>query len=233
MMRNHGKTVFKRLVPTWFRRVMGTVVFTALILVVFCNIWVVQETEPQVYDSLQAIPANNVGIILGTSRRLSTTHLNPYFDNRILAAIDLYKSGKIKHILVSGDNQYRSYNEPIEMKKALNALGLPDSVMTLDYAGFRTLDSIARSKLVFGQNKITVISQKFHNYRAIFICNFYGIDAVAYCAQDVTADQSSGVFKVYAREILARVRAVLDLYFINTQPKFLGEPIEIEVDGAG
>ena len=104
------------------------------------------------------------------------------------------------------------------------AKGVPESAITLDFAGFRTLDSVVRSKKVFQQNKITILSQRFHNHRAIFIADRYGIDAVAYNA----ADAFSGVnTKTELREYLARCKAVIDLYILKKQPKFLGEKIDI------
>jgi SanA protein len=102
----------------------------------------------------------------------------------------------------------------------LERLGVPDSAITLDYAGLRTLDSIVRSKEIFGQDRITIITQPFHCYRALFISNFYNIDAVALVAQDPI---SEATFKVYLREYFARTKAVIDLYILNTPPHHLGE----------
>ena len=101
--------------------------------------------------------------------KLKNGNNNLYFDYRILAAVELYKAGKIKYILISGDNRKKDYNEPEEMKKALIQKGVPAKFIYLDYAGFRTLDSVVRAKEVFGQNQLTIISQRFHNERAIYL----------------------------------------------------------------
>jgi SanA protein len=110
------------------------------------------------------------------------------------------------------------------MKKALIKKGVPPSAITLDYAGLRTLDSVVRSKKIFGQNKITIITQPFHSYRALFISRYYDMDAVAMVAEDPELEDT---FKVRLREYLARTKAVLDLYIFKTDPRFLGEKEKI------
>ena len=128
--------------------------------------------------------------------------------------------------MLSGDNRTKYYNEPNEMKKALMKLGVPDSAITLDYAGLRTLDSVVRSKEIFGQDRITIITQPFHCYRAIFISNYYGIDAVAVVSVEPSQEDA---FSVYFREYFARTKAILDLYILKTTPRHLGdkEPLDI------
>ncbi len=113
------------------------------------------------------------------------------------------------------------------MRKALIANQIPDSCITLDFAGFRTLDSVVRCKKVFGQNKVTIVSQRFHLERALFIAQKYDMDAIGFVAED--APQQYG-FYTYIREYFAKFLAVIDLYFLHASPKFLGDPIEIKVD---
>jgi SanA protein len=153
-------------------------------------------------------------------------NVNPYFRNRIETAAQLYKTGKIDHLILSGDNRSMYYNEPIEMRKALIKLGVPTTAITLDYAGLRTLDSIVRCKEIFGQNRITIITQPFHSYRALFISRYYDIEAVA-----MVTDESDGEysFRIRLREYFARTKAVLDLYVLKTSPRFLGEKEQIQV----
>ncbi len=200
-----------------------------VLLLIFCvasNIWVSRSTEEKVYSSVDDVPANDVGLLLGTSKRYRNGKENLYFRYRIEAASLLYKKGKIKHIIVSGDNRTMYYNEPMDMKKALVKAGVPDSVITLDYAGFRTLDSVVRCKKIFGQDKVTIISQHFHASRALFIGQSHGMDAIGYMANDVTGRNS---YKVTLREFLARPKAVLDLYILHEQPRFLGNTEVISV----
>jgi len=161
---------------------------------------------------------------LGTSHRLVGGRSNPYYTNRINAAIALFKAGKIDYILVSGDNSSRYYNEPIIFKRDLIKGGIPEERIFLDYAGFRTLDSMVRAKVVFGLDKVTIISQKFHNDRAIYLAGKKGLDAIGFNAGDIS--MKNGV-KVRVREYFARVKVFIDLA-LNTQPKFYGEKIEIK-----
>ncbi len=177
-----------------------------------------------VFDDIQKIPHNRVALVLGTSRRMADGTPNLYFKYRIKAAVALYNEQKIDFFLVSGDNSLTYYNEPMDMKKALMDAGIPEKIIFLDYAGFRTLDSVVRAHKVFGQSRYTVVSQPFHNKRAIFIARQYGIQAIAYNAQDVSAQIG---LKTQIREIFARVNVFLDLYILFTKPKFLGEAVKI------
>lgn len=206
---------------------IGCVSFLLLLFFIWiCNFWVEQSTHKQVFDSIEKIPFNEVGLVLGTAKYLRGGYRNPYFYYRIEAAAQLYHAGKVKHLLVSGDNSLKSYNEPKQMQAALMEKGVPESAITLDYAGFRTLDSVVRSKAVFGQEQITIISQKFHNQRAVFIANRRGVTAVGYNAKDISLRLG---LKTMIREYLARCKAILDIVILNKQPKFLGEQVTITI----
>ncbi|MGF1560424.1 MAG: vancomycin high temperature exclusion protein, partial [Flavobacteriaceae bacterium] len=170
------------------------------------------------------VPANRVGLVLGTSNKLVGGQPNPYYSYRIHAALALFKAKKIDFILVSGDNGTQYYNEPETIKKDLVAGGVPTEKIFLDYAGFRTLDSMVRAKEVFGLDRVTIISQKFHNERAIYLAEKKGLTAVGFNAEDVSGNNG---LKVHVREYFARVKVFIDLVF-NTQPKFYGEQIEIK-----
>ncbi|MEX0598606.1 MAG: ElyC/SanA/YdcF family protein, partial [Candidatus Paceibacterota bacterium] len=149
---------------------------------------------------------------------------NLYFDYRIAAATDLYLSEKIKFILISGDNGLKDYNEPLDMKNDLIKNGVPEDKIILDYAGFRTFDSVLRAKYIFGQDSMVIISQEFHNKRALYIAKHYGIKAIAYNAKDV--NKRSGI-KVQIREKISRVKVFIDI-LTNKQPKYWGGKIEIK-----
>ncbi|WP_337251606.1 SanA/YdcF family protein [Maribacter halichondriae] len=165
----------------------------------------------------------NVGLVLGTSKKLIGGLPNPYYTYRIDAAVALFKADKVNFILVSGDNGTVYYNEPTTIKKDLVQGGIPEDKIFLDYAGFRTLDSMVRAKEVFGLEEVTVISQKFHNERAIYLAEKKGLKAIGFNAKDISGQQG---FKVQFREYFARVKVFIDLTF-NTQPKFYGDKIEI------
>ena len=189
-----------------------------------CNVWIISATESRVYENLSAAPARDVALVLGARRTTPDGRWsNPHFAHRIEAAAALYRAGKVKRLLVSGDNHVRGYDEPSDMRDALVAAGVPVEAVVLDYAGFRTLDSVVRAKEVFGQTRLMVVSERFHNYRALFICRHYGIDAVAFNAQPVSLRVSRWPA---VREWFARVKVVLDLYVLRTRPRFLGEPVK-------
>lgn len=197
--------------------------FVALLLLLFANYRVKATTEKQLYDSTETIPHNKVGLVLGTAKHLASGRLNYYFTYRIEAAAALYLSGKLDYIVVSGDNSRKDYNEPEDMKMALIEKGIPEEKIYLDYAGFRTLDSVYRMKEIFGQDEFTIISQPFHNERAVYIANHLDLKTIAFNAQDVTRHYG---FKTLIREKFARVKVLLD-NLISKKPKYLGEPIEI------
>jgi SanA protein len=196
------------------------------IFIVFSNVAIIESTKDNIYSSTDGIPKKDIALILGTSRYTTRGTTNLFFKYRINAAVALYKSGKIKHIIVSGDNSLQSYNEPREMRKALMTMGIPESVITLDYAGFRTLDSVVRCKEIFGQSSVTIISQRFHLQRALFIARKYKMEAIGLAAQDPPEKYS---IKTHFREYFAKAKAVIDLYIINKKPKFLGKKEQIKI----
>lgn len=200
------------------------ILFLALFSLLFANFRINHATKDLVFDNIELVPENKVGILLGTSKYLRSGDLNQYFEYRISAAEQLFKSGKIKYIVISGDNSRKNYNEPQDMKNELVKRGIPQENIYLDYAGFRTYDSMIRMREIFGQNSFTVISQEFHNQRAVFIANTLNMNTVGYNAKDVTAYYG---FKTKLREKFARVKVFLDLG-LNKKTKFLGEQIEIE-----
>ena len=191
-----------------------------ILLIISCNILVENAGKGKLYNNINEVPARSTALVFGTSP-VAHGHDNLFYKYRMEAVVTLWKSGKIKHVIVSGDNSTQYYDEASAMKKALMEGGVPDSVITLDYAGFRTLDSVVRCKLVFGQSDIIVVSQEFQNERAIFIADHRGINAVGFNAKDVPQRYS---IKTSIREYFARVKAVLDIYILKTQPKFPGPP---------
>ncbi len=212
---------------SWLK--LFTISFILVVIAVFAiDSWVSKSTREQLYTDLVSIPHNKVGLLLGTNK-LAHGYENLYYRYRINAAVELFKAGKIDYILISGDNSRKEYNEPEDMQQSLIDAGIPAERIVLDFAGFRTLDSILRCLGVFGEDNITVISQRFHNERAVFIANRKNIHAIAYNAQDVPKRWS---WKVMLREKFARVKMLLDIMF-NKQPHFYGPKIEIDAEKNG
>jgi SanA protein len=176
------------------------------------------------YSTVEEIPHRRVGLVLGCSRTLPDGRRNLYFITRMNAAVELFEAGKVDYLIVSGDNHIKGYDEPTDMKLALADAGVPTNRVYCDYAGFRTLDSVVRAKEVFGQAHVTVISQQFHNERAIYIAGRRGVDVIGYNAEDV---RSIHRLRTMLREQLARVKTVLDVSALRTEPKFLGPRVEV------
>ncbi len=176
----------------------------------------------QVHTTADTVPKSPVGLVLGTS---PTFHGRPnvFYTARIEAATDLYFSGKVRGLIVSGDNSRAEYNEPDSMRADLIAAGVPADFITCDYAGFRTLDSVIRARDVFGQNDLVIISQPFHAERAVFLAKQLGMNASAFAAENPSR---RAWVKVRAREVLARCLAVTDL-LRNKGPKFLGPQVPV------
>ncbi len=186
--------------------------------------WAIQSNaKGKIFDRVSECPKVKVALVLGTSRTNKHGNNNLYFSYRIKAAVELYRAGKVKFILVSGDNSIKTYDEPTDMKNALIAAGIPANRIYLDYAGFRTLDSMERALKVFGQKEIIVVSQRFHNERAIYLGEHFGMTVYGYNAQDVA--KMSG-FKTKVRERFARMKVFWDILF-GVDSKFLGEPVKI------
>lgn len=200
----------------WGVKISVAVVFCVALITLICNWWVMYDTRDQAYFNIDKLPVNEVGLVLGTSKFVASGKENLFFRYRMEASARLWKAGKVKFLILSGNNDSEYYNEPVDMQRALIKLGIPASVMTLDYAGYRTFDSVVRCKEVFNQEKITIISQNFHNTRALFISNHEAIQAVAFAAQDVPDGYS---FRTLVREYLARPYAMLDVFLLRPQPK--------------
>lgn len=191
------------------------------VLVVSPGAWIYTSLKvaDTLYTSTENLPERQTGLLLWTSQYNVLGGENLFFTTRIEATKILYEQGKIKHILISGDNSDVRYNEPESMRRALIKWWIPSEAITLDYAGFRTLDSIIRARDIFGLTSFTIISQTFHTERALFLAQSHGIDAIWYGAADISLARG---FWVYIREIGARWVALWDV-IIGTEPKFLGE----------
>ena len=176
------------------------------------------STQNQVYRDVEDIPEREVWLVLGTTPGVNSSNL--FFRTRIEATKELYERGKIHRVLVSGDNANADYNEPEAMRLALIKAWIPNESITLDYAGFRTLDSIVRAKEIFSlTGGLTIISQPFHIERALFISNSYHIEAIWYGAANISL--KFGAYP-YIREIWARWLALYDIIFW-TDPVVLGK----------
>ncbi|MGL5291937.1 MAG: SanA/YdcF family protein [Vibrionaceae bacterium] len=203
---------------------------SVLLLTVFAIIsldrWVASFGIGRIYYSIDEVPTRKIGLVLGTSKYIGRI-VNRFYSYRIEAAKELYQNGNVTVLLLSGDNAHRSYNEPWAMKRDMIKGGVADQHIVLDYAGFRTLDSVVRAKEVFKANEFMLITQAFHCERALFIALNSNIDAICFA---VPSPKGSAGLTIRLREILARVKAVLDIYLLDQKPKFLGETQQIIIE---
>lgn len=192
-------------------------------VVIYANVTATLSSRGRMFTTPGEVPATTVGLVFGTTDNVAGRE-NLYFRYRIEAAARLWKAGKIKTIIVSGDNRSKFYNEPGKMKQALIERGIPGDRIVCDFAGLRTLDSVVRAKEIFGVQSILFISQRFQNERAIYLAEANGMNAYGFDAMDVN---SHGGLKTKLREVGARVKMWLDVNFLKTRPKHLGAKEEL------
>lgn len=213
---------------------MGIIALLALMIaavIATAEIYTSSASRGRIFSSIQEIPnqgksdpSETIGLVLGCSPYIGSVK-NFYFVHRIKAAAELWKSGKISALIVSGDNKKHNYNEPREMKRALVEAGVPASRIVCDYAGLRTLDSVVRASKIFQAKRIIIISQLFHNKRALAIARHHDIDAYALNADEVKKKRLW--LRSFLRERAARACMILDLWILDTQPRHLGEPVPL------
>lgn len=205
--------------------IISTLLIVTILVIVNIAFYLIEnETDYSVFNDVNKLPKKKVCLLLGTSKILPNNRENLYYKHRIKAVYELFKAGKIEYIVISGDNSKNDYNEPKDMKEDLIKLGIPEEIIYLDYAGFRTYDSVVRINKIFGQTEFIVVSQEFHNRRAVYIANKLGFKAIGYNAKDVSAYVG---FKTNVRERFARANVFWDL-LINKEPKYLGKKILIK-----
>jgi SanA protein len=217
-LKSRWRGVLKRLCQVFL-----TVALAAMTLVGYANITAVWASRGRIYSEVSSLPHTKVGLVFGTTDRVDGRE-NLYFRYRIDAAVKVWQAEKIETLIVSGDNRSRFYNEPEKMKQALVARGIPSDRIVCDYAGLRTLDSVVRAKEIFGADPVLFISQRFQNERAIYLAKAHDIRAYGFNARDV---ETHAGFKTKLREVGARVKMWLDVNFLNTRPRHLGDKEEL------
>ena len=187
-----------------------------ILLMILANIWVFAVTNGRTYTKISKIPPRETALILGTSPKMKSGLSNPYFTSRMDATALLYHHGKIKKIIVSGEKS-RGYDEPAAMKNYLvHQEGVPENIISEDPKGFKTQASIKNCIEVFHEKDVIIVSQGFHNLRALFYARNNGMNALGFDAQDVLANNS--YYRNQSREFLARVVAVI-YYIFNIEQR--------------
>ena len=192
----------------------GIMAALCLVIMLLCNQIVVNNAKGKVFSDIDSIRYNKVGLLLGTTPQARLTRItNYFFIYRIDATERLYKAGKIEKILISGDeNSLDGINEPECMRDSLVARGVPDSVIVLDGKGYRTINSLINANKVYGLKSFTIISQEFHNERAIYQAEHLGLDVENIQAYNAEMPKARRAFITSIREYFARVKMFLDLY---------------------
>jgi SanA protein len=205
------------------KRLLGwflLLLFTTAALLIGIDAYVSYKAKPYLYEDLSRIPPKKAALLLGTTKYIAKGKKNYFYLYRIEAAVRLWNSGKIKAIVVSGDNGTKYYDETTTMYRDLIKAGVPAKYITRDYAGFRTLDSVVRAGLDFGLSDYIIVSQKFHLERTLFLAHAKGHRAIGLIARDIPG--TTAAYRMKLRELLARFKAVLDLYLLDTKPKYYG-----------
>ena len=195
-------------------------VLSAGLVVLGINVYVSKEGAP-IYSTVKEVPAKKAALLLGTSKYIAKGKKNYFYTYRIEAAVALWRAGKIKAIVVSGDNASKYYDETTRMYNDLIKAGVPAQYIAKDYAGYRTLDSVMRAEAIFDLEDYIIISQRFHLERALFLAHAKGQKAIGFKAKDIAGTPAA--YRMQTREFLAKTKAFLDVYLLDTQPKFYGE----------
>lgn len=192
---------------------LGLVLMLIVGVMVVCDRVVVYAAKDRLYDAVEEVPHRKVGLVLGTSPVSSFNGCrNLYFDSRVRAAAELYKAGKVDWLVVSGGDYRKTekgYDEPVAMRDSLIKQGVDSIRIVLDYDGTRTLNSIAKMRDGYRQDSIVIISQKYHNERALYQAKHLGIDAIGYNAK--TPGRYTSWWRNRGREVLARVKLFMDI----------------------
>lgn len=202
---------------------IGTLII--LLIIYGCNYFVCSNSEGRLYSVIDSVPQYEVGLLLGTTPQTRIGRRNnQFFKYRIDATESLYKAGKIKTILISGDeNSLDGVNEVVCMRDSLVARGIPKDAFILDGKGFRTLDAVVRATKVYGINSYIVISQKFHNERAIYLAEHLGLDVEDLSGFNAADATSNMAMMTYIREYFARVKVFVDI-FTGKKPRSMDNP---------
>ncbi|MBD3789367.1 MAG: YdcF family protein [Campylobacterales bacterium] len=204
---------------------IGIIVVGILLSFIGINAMMTHSAKADIYTDLRKIPPKKAVLLLGTAKYIAKGKPNYFYTYRIQAAEELFKAGKVKAIVVSGDNGTKYYNETIRMQKDLIKAGVPKKYIALDYAGFRTLDSIVRAKEIFDLDDYIIVSQRFHLERALFLSKQKGQKAIGFAAKDIPG--TAAAYRMKTREYFARMKAFLDIYLLDTKPKFFGKKVQV------
>jgi SanA protein len=211
--------VFKRIVKM-FLKILIILAILGLLILIISRLVTGLYARPKIYTATE-VPARHVAIVFGAGLWRNGT-ATPVLIDRVTSAANLYFTGKVEKLLMSGDNRFVDYNEPAVMRTLALSLGVPEDAIVLDYAGRRTYDTCYRAKAIFGVTGAILVTQAFHLPRAIYLCNRLGVDSLGVEA-DLRLYCKNSMLYWNMRELLATVAALWDVNIGHPVP-VLGDP---------
>jgi len=211
--------VFKRIVKMLLK-ILFVLAVLGLLILILSRLVTGLYARPKTYTAAD-VPAHRVAIVFGAGLWRNGT-ATPVLQDRVQTAANLFFAGKVEKLLMSGDNRFVDYNEPVVMREVALSLGIPEDAIVLDYAGRRTYDTCYRAKAIFGVTEAILVTQTFHLPRAIYLCSQLGIDSVGVAA-DLRVYRKSSMLYWNMRELLATVAALWDVNISHPVP-VLGDP---------
>ncbi|MEO1430714.1 MAG: ElyC/SanA/YdcF family protein [Cyanobacteria bacterium J06632_19] len=212
------------MLPKWllqhWRLLSGVLLLSAVVTPLALNFYVKTVTSSRRHNNPTQIPSQRVAIVLGAG--IYNENPSPMLADRISAAAELYKLGKVQKLLMSGDNSSEDYDEVTVMKRYAIKLGIPQKDITLDYAGFKTYESCYRANPIFGVNQAVVVTQNFHLPRAVYLCQQLGVDAVGYGTPDWGNYRRETIIRYTFREYISTIKALWQVHITRPLPTYLG-----------
>ena len=209
---------------TWLRRLVlagGCAMAMLLLLIGVAELWTWGVSSGKCHNSPTDCTADSVGLVLGCSKYIRRGYRNYFYLKRMEAAADLWKSGRVRCIIASGDNRAMNYNEPRDMRRSLIALGVPADRIVCDFAGICTYDSVVRANRIFGANRLIIVSQESHAERAVAIARHMGIEAEGLNARRFAITRRAQL-RAWLRERAARVAMMYD-FLTSRTPRHMGK----------
>jgi vancomycin permeability regulator SanA len=210
----------------WFlhhwKLISGLVILSAIATPFTLNLYVNNTTRNSRYTEAAKVPPQRVAIVFGAGVNPDGTP-SPMLADRVTASVELYKLGRVKKILMTGDNSTKDYNEVLTMQQYAIGKGVPEADITLDYAGFSTYESCYRAKYIFGIEKAILVTQNFHLPRAVYTCKQLGVQSLGLGTPDWGSYSDETVSRYTLREKLSIIKALWELHVTRPKPTFLGE----------
>lgn len=204
--------LFKRIIL-----ILAIIAATGIVTLLSINWYVNSFTSKRLYRSIAEVPASDtprIAIVFGAGVRSDGQPKDALYD-RIATAVDLYKAGKVKKLLMTGDNPSEQYDEPTAMKTTAIDMGMPEQDIVLDFAGRRTYDSCYRAKEIFEVKSAILVTQEFHQARSLYLCRNFGIDSIG-----IIANRRNYLGENWwaVREFLSIVSAWWEMNFVPFEP---------------